>query len=108
MCKSCGSTTNYYAKGVCIQCYNAEYWLEHPRPKQIITYCVYDADTLVYVGRTDDWLQRKKEHRSATQWWSDTFLVISMDHPTYGDSLVAEAILIRDNQPRYNAAGVTR
>jgi hypothetical protein len=108
MCKTCGSTTNYYAKGVCRQCYNAEYWLTHPQDKQIITYAVYDVDTLVYVARTDNWYQREKAHRSTTQWWSNDFLIITMDYPTYGDSLVAEAIMIRDKQPKYNAAGVTR
>ena len=122
----CGHTNvAYFAKGLCRACYNKRDYLLHtgttaiPRRnkddywknrlnKQIITYAVYDVDKLIYVGRTDNWYRRRNDHLSQSTWWSDSFLVISMDHPTYGDSLVAEAVMIRDYQPQYNLTGVIR
>lgn len=79
------------------------------RPKQSEVYLVYDeVGLLIYVGRTSQWATRKRFHMSQAAWWP---LAVRIEHryfPTFGDAMVAEAILIRDHRPRFNADGVTR
>lgn len=78
------------------------------RPKRIEVYVVRDAHgVVIYVGRTDSWWRRKSAHR-ASKWLPFAEHIEHRYFDTYGDSLVAEAILIRDHQPRFNVEGVTR
>lgn len=75
--------------------------------RSICIYKVYDEGVLVYVGRTDQIARRLEGHRQESAWWDDRYVVVVEPCGSYGDSLVAEAILIRDNQPRFNKDGVT-
>jgi excinuclease UvrABC nuclease subunit len=91
------------------------YWtgIERTRRAKEVTlevYICYDADEqVIYVGRTDCFSRRWARHKSARpDLWRDTRRVVHHYYPTYGDQMVAEAIFIRDYQPRYNRDGVTR
>lgn len=79
------------------------------RQKRIETYKVYVGDEVVYVGRTNYWKKRLQIHRyMGSPWVKEMTKVIHYFHSSYADSLVSEALLIREHQPRYNLAGVTQ
>lgn len=87
----------------------AQTYARAERPKVIEVYVVYNvADEIIYVGRTDSWWHRQNQHKRRTPWWPEARRIVHQYHETYGDSLVAEAVLIRDNRPRYNVEGVTK
>lgn len=72
-------------------------------------YIAYDAnDTIIYVGRSAVWPKRKFLHQKESFWYTEVKRWEVIAQPTFGDSLVAEAVLIRDHQPKYNKEGVTK
>ena len=79
------------------------------RPRNIQVYLCYDGTgALIYIGRTDQWARRKAQHKRLSKWWWRVVRIEFRYFETYGDSLVAEAVLIRDERPRFNVAGITK
>lgn len=79
-------------------------------PRAIEVYVCYDAKNhIIYVGRTDRFSTRWSDHkRRKPVMVALTRRVHHMYFDTYGESLEAEAHLIRVAQPVYNTEGVTR
>jgi excinuclease UvrABC nuclease subunit len=65
-------------------------------------------DTIIYVGRSAVWPKRRFLHQKESVWFKEVNRWEVIPQPTFGDSLVAEAVLIRDNQPKYNKEGVIK
>jgi hypothetical protein len=75
---------------------------------RIETYVVYAGPLVVYVGRTDHFEARQRNHRVRSPWFDEMTDIHHRYHASYADSLVDEALLIRLYQPKYNQLGVTR
>ena len=77
---------------------------------QIGVYVVFDlSGNIIYVGRTNNFNFRMKRHYLVkSPWLTEASSIDFIKCDTFGDSLVEEAILIRDFQPKYNKDGVTR
>ena len=80
------------------------------RPAVIEVYVVYGPGTeVIYVGRTADFAYRMGTHKyDVSPWLAEMVSIVHRYHPTFGDSLVDEALLIRLHQPKYNLDGVIR
>ncbi len=77
--------------------------------RRIEVYVVYNEhDVVVYVGRTNSWTLRRSDHVQKSAWWHEASRIEHIYYKTFWDSLVGEAVLIRDHQPRYNREGVSR
>lgn len=76
---------------------------------QICIYIVHNREgEIIYVGRTDNFRLRMKRHyQVGSDWLKEVSGIDIINCNTYGDSLVLEALMIRDNQPRFNKDGVT-
>jgi hypothetical protein len=89
--------------------YQRRYMYDHYRAaKQIETYVVYAGPEVIYVGRTDHFGMRQRNHRVRSPWFDEMTDIHHRHHASYADSLVDEALLIRLHQPKYNQEGVTR
>jgi len=77
--------------------------------RKIETYIIRINNKIVYVGRTDFFRYRMNRHeKDQSPWLAEPHTIEHRYHNTFGDSLVDEAILIRDHQPKYNTIGVTK
>jgi hypothetical protein len=72
-------------------------------------YAAFDeSGAIIYVGRTKNFLPRiARHHMERSAWISEAVSIDFVPCASFGDSLVAEAVLIRDHQPKYNKDGVT-
>lgn len=86
-----------------------EYNRTHPPKKAIGVYIISISGQVVYVGRTDKLNVRLNTHRKdKSPWVMMPFDLEWVPCVSYGESLVLEAMLIRDHQPIFNKDGVTR
>lgn len=78
------------------------------RVKAPQVYLAFDSSgTIIYVGRTNQFELRIKKHmQDGSAWLVECQSIDILLFSNYGDSLVEEAILIRDYQPKYNKTGV--
>lgn len=66
-------------------------------------YLLYDAqDALLYVGITSRSTRRLGEHYRDKDWWPEVARAEFKHYPAVALARHAEAILIRDRQPRHN------
>lgn len=63
--------------------------------------------TLLYVGITDDYLARMRQH-SEKSWWSEVRLADRQEFPTRMAAADAERIAIANENPKHNKAGATK
>lgn len=76
-------------------------------PVQIEVYVCFDAaEAVLYVGRMDCFARRWRRHSRRLR--QETKRVAHFYHESFGDSLVAEAVLICEHQPPFNRVGVDR
>ena len=66
--------------------------------------CVFgDADLLLYIGISDDFGRRWKEHAKTQPWWGEMRrLTVDRWYDTRDEALDAEAAAIFGEQPKYN------
>jgi len=71
--------------------------------KEIVVYRLYgDSGSLLYIGVTQNWAQRREHHAIVQPWFSDVAHAELESCPTRKDALAREATLIRELKPRYN------
>lgn len=61
-----------------------------------------ESGELLYVGISDRWLSRLKEHARMQPWWDEVVGVERETHPTRAAALVAERKAIQTEDPVYN------
>ena len=72
-----------------------------PNPYQL--YRFFDAKgLLLYVGITQDWVTRLKQHRSQRPWFDDVVNVTIMRFASEAEATKAEVEAIKAERPRYN------
>lgn len=71
-----------------------------------VVYEIYDEDgRLLYVGVTDDFERRMRQHAHTKWWWNpDQQHSIVFEYPNRGEALRVEAETIRSQRPVYNLA----
>jgi hypothetical protein len=57
---------------------------------------------LIYVGITNDWERRKREHEKRSPWWPQVRYVTFESYPTRTEALWAEWVAIVTEQPAEN------
>lgn len=76
-----------------------------PRAQRTLTalYRLYNsAETLLYIGVTDNPDRRFKQHRDSKPWWPQVTRKTIEWHPSRGRALTAEAAAITAETPAYN------
>lgn len=65
-------------------------------------YRMYDADGLIYIGSTNRFWKRLREHRQRS-WWAETVVKVRAELcPTLADARQRERAAIRAEVPRWN------
>ena len=78
------------------------------RDRHMVYKCLDTKDELLYVGVTSNIKSRMKQHRNNSFWFKDTNKIIAKIYDTRKEADLAEARIIRKNNPIYNIMGRMR
>lgn len=77
-----------------------------PSPGRTALYHVYDAaDLLLYIGISNDFDRRWRQHAEAQPWWAEHRWMRVYWYDTRKEAETAEALAIEAEEPKYNKSG---
>jgi hypothetical protein len=68
----------------------------------VVYRCFTATRVLLYIGATDGWRSRLKEHQRKSSWWPEVDDITFERYPTVAEAFAAETLAIRAERPLHN------